>query len=189
MASFRLEFYAVHKLDVPPDHRRDYWSDLIAGAFFKVDSRIRNLSKFRLAYRMWIRTMEKLNYPGVSSVLANCINETHGLLNLGNWKDYLDGDLVHAAAYGVEDCGNQIDRKILLSDERRHRHRLADRIPAYSGGGISSCRSGFPRRSWAAGCVVVSLSWQWSLLWLDLQSLGFCGLELSFVEAEESFRT
>ena len=63
MASFRLEFYAVHKLDVPPDHRRDYWSDLIAGAFFKVDSRIRNLSKFRLAYRMWIRTMEKLNYP------------------------------------------------------------------------------------------------------------------------------
>jgi len=47
--------------------------------------------------------MEQLNYPGASEEMSLCIRETHRLLKLGNWKDYLDSDLVHVAAYGVDD--------------------------------------------------------------------------------------
>ncbi len=115
---FALSFDAVHKLNVPPDYRSDYWSDLIAGAFFKADSRIRNLSKFRLAYRMWNRTTEMLNYPGASPALVKCINETQKLLSLGPWKDYLDGDLIHATAYGVEDSDGTRHRVVCLTCDR-----------------------------------------------------------------------
>jgi hypothetical protein len=99
---FALCFDAVHKLDVPPDHRRDYWSDLIAGAFFKADPNIRNLSKFRLAYRMWLQTRERMIHPGASDEQKRCVEETQRLLKMGNWKDYLDSDLIHVATYGVE---------------------------------------------------------------------------------------
>jgi hypothetical protein len=112
---FAMSFDAVHKLEVSRGYRRDYWSDLIAGVFFEPDPRVRNLSKFRLAYRMWIQTMEKLNYPGASPEMLKCIKEAHRLLTLGNWKDYLDSDLVHVAAYGVEDSGETRHRTHCLT--------------------------------------------------------------------------
>lgn len=115
---FALCFDAVHKLEISPVHRSDYWSDLTAGAFFKADQRIRNLSKFRLAYRIWIRTTEHLNYPGASAEMSPCIRETHDLLRLENWKDYLDGDLVHVAAYGVEHSDGTRHRAVCLSCDR-----------------------------------------------------------------------
>ena len=115
---FALAFDAVHKLDVPNDHRRDYWSDLMAGAFFKADRCIRNLSKFRLAYRMWIRRKDKLNYSGAPATAIDCIREAHDLLSIGNWKDYLDGDLIHVAAAGVEDSNGNTHRVACLTCDR-----------------------------------------------------------------------
>jgi len=92
----------VHKLDVKAPHRGDYWSNLIAAGFFKADIRTRNRSKFRLAYRMWIRRREELAHSVAPDQMA-CIEDAHRHLNLGNWKDYLDGDLVHLAVNGGED--------------------------------------------------------------------------------------
>ena len=102
---FALSFDAVHKLEVPPRHRSHYWSDLVASAFFGANPRIRNLSKFRLAYQMWHSTRETLTARGASADQRACMEETQTLLRLGNWKDYLDSDLVHVAAYGIEDSG------------------------------------------------------------------------------------
>lgn len=146
---FALCFDAVHKLEVPPSHRSDYWSDLIAGAFFTADPRIRNLSKFRLAYRMWIRTMEQLNYPGASAVMSSCIRETQDLLSLGKWKDYLDGDLVHVAAYGVENSDGSRHRAICLTCDNPE--VVIMRIRLYKGL-LSYVRKLYAEQADAEGC-------------------------------------
>lgn len=115
---FAMSFDAVHKLVVPPRRRREYWSDLISGVFFEADPRVQNISKFRLAYRMWVRTMEQLNYPGASAEMSLCIRKTNDILCLGNWKDYLDSDLVHVAAYGVVDSDGTRHRAVCLTCDR-----------------------------------------------------------------------
>jgi len=115
---FALSFDAVHKLDAPKDHRAEYWSDLIAAGFFKGDHLIRNLSKFRLAYQIWQQTRTTLTSRGTPSDQRQCMDETQRLLSLGNWKDYLDGDLVHAAAYGVEESDGTRHRVVCLTCDR-----------------------------------------------------------------------
>jgi hypothetical protein len=100
---FTLAFDAVHKLEIPQSHRSRYWSNLISGGFFTADHHTRNLSKFRLAYKMWRQKAEQLTARGAPPNHKLCIEDIQRLLNLGNWKDYLDGDLVHIAALGVED--------------------------------------------------------------------------------------
>jgi hypothetical protein len=100
---FALSFDAVHGCEVPPSHQIDYWSDLVNKGFFKGDHHTRNFSKFRLAYQLWHSTRKTLTKRGSPSAQRTCIDETQKLLRLENWKDYLDGDLVHAAVYGVED--------------------------------------------------------------------------------------
>lgn len=112
---FALSFDAVHKLEVPPSQRSQYWSDLVASAFFGADPRIRNLSKFRLAYQMWHSTRKTLTTRGVSAEQRECMEEAQKLLRLENWKDYLDSDLVHAAAYGVEDSNGIRHRVVCLT--------------------------------------------------------------------------
>lgn len=128
---FALAFDAVHKLDVPKSHRADYWSDLIRGGFFMADFRIRNLSKFRLAYQMWHRTRERLTARGAPADRKLCIEETQRLLSLGNWKDYLDGDLVHTAVFGVEDRDGTRHRVVCLTCDQPE--VLIMRIRVYKG--------------------------------------------------------
>lgn len=99
---FALCFDAVHKLPTSGNLRTRLHSDLVAAAFFKADYRIRNLSKFRSAFRMWLRTQEILTGPNTSDDQRACILEAHDLIKIGNWDDYLDGDLVHVAVYGAE---------------------------------------------------------------------------------------
>lgn len=99
---FALAFDAVHKIEPPPDHRQAFHSDLVAAGFFRANRQIRNLSKFRLAYRMWLRTREIMSDSQASEDQRRCIAETHDLLKIDNREDYLDGDLVHVAALGVE---------------------------------------------------------------------------------------
>jgi hypothetical protein len=115
---YALCFDAVHKIEFPKNQSRDYWSDLIASGFFKADRHIRNLSKFRLAYRLWIRTCETLNRPAASPVILAAVREAHSLLKTAKWDDYLDGDLVHIAAYGVEDSAGARHRVISLTCDR-----------------------------------------------------------------------
>lgn len=146
---FALCFDAVHKLDVPPVHRGHYWSDLVAGAFFGAEPRIRNLSKFRLAYRMWVRTMEQLNYPGAPAEMANCLRAAHELLRIGNWKDYLDVDLVHIAAYGVEDADGTRHRVTCLTCDRPELVMM--RIRLYKGL-LSYVRKLYREKADAEGC-------------------------------------
>lgn len=113
---FALCFDAVHKLDGLGNHCRNYWSELIAHGFFKTgDHRIRNLSKFRLAYRLWIRYENEQESSGASREVRDEIKKIHGLLKIGNWKDYLDGDLVHIATYGVENRDGTRHRVISLT--------------------------------------------------------------------------
>ena len=112
---FALCFDAVHKLEVPLSHRSHYWSDLVAGAFFGADPRIRNLSKFRLAYQMWHPTRNTLTARGVAADQRACMEDAQRLLRLENSKDYLDSDLVHVAAYGVENSDGSRHRAICLT--------------------------------------------------------------------------
>lgn len=113
---FALCFDAVHKLDVPRNYRANYWSDLMAHGFFKAGHhRIRNLSKFRLAYRLWIGFANEMESSGVSQEALDSIRQVRDLLKIGNWKDYLDGDLVHVASYGVETSDGTRHRVISLT--------------------------------------------------------------------------
>lgn len=146
---FAMCFDAVHKVEVSPECRSAYWSDLIAGGFFHGDAVVRNFSKFRLAYRMWIRTMEQLNYPGASAEMSSCMRETHDLLKLGKWKDYLDGDLVHVAAYGVEESDGTRHRVVCLTCDRPE--VVIMRIRLYKGL-LSYVRKLYPDQADAEGC-------------------------------------
>jgi hypothetical protein len=111
-----LCFDAVHKLDGLGNHRKNYWSELMAHGFFNAgDYRIRNLSKFRLAYRLWMRYVNAQASSGASQEVRDEIEITHDLLKIGNWKDYLDGDLVHVASYGVETSDGTRHRVISLT--------------------------------------------------------------------------
>jgi hypothetical protein len=113
---FALCFDAVHKLDGLGNHRKNYWSELMAHGFFNAgDYRIRNLSKFRLAYRLWMRYVNAQASSGASQEVRDEIEITHDLLKIGNWKDYLDGDLVHVASYGVETSDGTRHRVISLT--------------------------------------------------------------------------
>lgn len=112
---FGMCFDAVHKLDISPDYRREYWSQLVVSAFFNTTPRVRNLSKFRLAYRIWLQTREKLKKFNTSVDQIRCIEESHQLLCCGNWEDYLDGDLIHVAAYGVEKPDGSRHRAICIT--------------------------------------------------------------------------
>jgi hypothetical protein len=99
---FALCFDAVHKLPSSGKLRARLHSELVASAFFKADCPIRNLSKFRLAFQMWLKTQETMTGPTADNDQRACILEAHGLIKIRNWEDYLDGDLVHAAVYGAE---------------------------------------------------------------------------------------
>jgi len=102
-----LALDAVHKLDLPPAVGRDYYSQLFATSFFNDDRLIRNLSKFRLAKRLWDRTWNKLTQgeeppPGLV--------DAHAAMSIKSKQDYLDCDLIHTAVLGVE-----------TEDGKRHR--------------------------------------------------------------------
>lgn len=113
---FALCFDAVHKLDGLGNHRGKYWSELIAHGFFNAgDYRIRNLSKFRLAYRLWTGYVNGQTSSRASREVRDEIKKIHGRLKIGNWDDYLDGDLVHAATYGVETSDGTRHRVISLT--------------------------------------------------------------------------
>ena len=62
--------------------------------------------------------MEQLNYPGAADEMSSCVRTTHHILSLGNWKDYLDSDLVHVAACGVVDSDGTRDRAVCLTCDR-----------------------------------------------------------------------
>jgi len=125
---FALAFDAVHKLDVHKDHSQDYWHGLLLHSFFGCDYRVRNLSKFRLACRMWLR----IRHEAPSDQRAS-IEETHKLIDLRrwNWKDYLDSDLVHVAAYGVEVSDGTRHRAVCLTCDRPE--EVIMRIRLYKG--------------------------------------------------------
>ena len=146
---FALSFDAVHNFDVPPECRSEYWSNLIAGALFKADPRVRNLSKFRLAYQMWHPTRKTLTTRGVSAEQRACMEEAQKLLRLENWKDYLDGDLVHVAAYGVENSDGTRHRAVCLTCDRPD--VVIMRIRLYKGL-LSYVRKLYPEQADAEGC-------------------------------------
>lgn len=146
---FALCFDAVHKLEVSPTHRSQYWSELVAGAFFGADPRIRNLSKFRLAYQMWHPTRMTLTMRGASVDQRACMEEAQKLLRLENWNDYLDGDLVHVAAYGVEDLDGTRHRALCLTCDSPD--VVIMRIRLYKGL-LSYVRKLYPEKADAEGC-------------------------------------
>lgn len=99
---FALAFDHVHKNDIPANDRAHYRSNLIAGGFFMTCRHVRNLSKFRLAYCLWLRTHEKLTGRGTSEEQKRILKETQDSLKIGSRDDYVDGDLIHIAALGIE---------------------------------------------------------------------------------------
>lgn len=128
---FALAFDAVQKLNVSSVYRTDYWSHLVSNVMFNADHRVTNLSKFRLAFRMWIRTCERLSCSTIPEESRRVINESHKLLKIGNWDDYLDVDLVHIATLGVKPDGCPRAKAICLTCDNPKSTAL--RVQLYKG--------------------------------------------------------
>ncbi len=144
-----LSFDAVHKINAGENYRRDFHSELVAASFFGIDSHIRNLSKYRLAYRMWLHTREVLSGPGANDEQRSCIAEAHELVRVDNREDYLDGDLVHAAAYGVDDPNGGRRNAMCFTCDRPE--VVIMRIRLYKGL-LSYVRKLYPEKADAEGC-------------------------------------
>lgn len=95
-----LALDAVYKLDLPSATGSEYYSELIAHSFFTDNRLIRNLSKFRLAKRLWDRSRNKL---AQGQELPPEITQAHAAMAIKSKQDYLDCDLIHSAVLGVED--------------------------------------------------------------------------------------
>jgi len=93
-----LVFDAIHKLDLPPSSASDFYSELVSQGFFNEDPIVRNLSKFRLAKRLWDRAC--LCLPADKQAL---LVPAQGAMRIKNHADFLDCDLIHLAVLGYED--------------------------------------------------------------------------------------
>ena len=94
-----LALDAVHKVDLPPAVGREFYSQLFATSFFDEGRLIRNLSKFRLAKRLWDRSWNKLTQ---GQEPPQVLVEAHAAMSIKSKRDYLDCDLIHTAVLGVE---------------------------------------------------------------------------------------
>ena len=106
---FALAFDAVHKLVPPASLSDEYHFALIGAGFFGIQREVRNLSKFRLAKRLWDRSWNKMSKETPADPLMIAASQA---MSIKNQADYLDGDLIHVATLGVEDH-HGTDHKII----------------------------------------------------------------------------
>lgn len=108
-----LAFDAVCK-DRPTgkDNENAYYNELIANGFFTEPREIRNLSKFRLAKRLWDSAWNRMSQTTKNQPV---MIEAQRAMSIKNQADYLDCDIIHASILGHEDPEGLINRVTSLT--------------------------------------------------------------------------